>query len=106
LFRTVEIGPDVTRAMTFAMMFMSQSSSKFSPTRSVFVAKMVTPGRPDAVTREGPDSSSAGGISGSAANNDMESCLYTWTPAQEAGRSIRQKIKSFGRRLFGRRRFR
>jgi hypothetical protein len=97
-----EIGPDVTGVM----MFMSQSSSKFSPTRGMFVAKMVTPGRPDAVTREAPDSSSADRISGSAANNDMESCLYTWTPAQAAGRSVRQKIESFGRRLFRRRRFR
>jgi hypothetical protein len=88
------------------MMFMSQSSSKFSQSSRLFAAEIVTPGQPDAVTGKGRDASSADGISGSATNNDMESCLYTWTPAQGAGRSVRQKIESFGRRLLGRRRFR
>jgi len=88
------------------MMFMSESSSKFSQSSRMRAAKIVPPGQPDAVARKGPDLSSADGISGSAAINDMESCLYTWTPAQGTRRSVRQKIESFGRRLLGRRRFR
>jgi hypothetical protein len=35
------------------------------------------------------------------ANNDMEEgCTYTWTPAGETRRSIRQRLAAFGRRLF------
>jgi hypothetical protein len=82
--------------MSQAMMFMSQGSSKYA-------AEIVAPGQPDTVVCKGPDLSSAGRISGSGVSNNMESGLYTWTPAQEAGRSVRQKIESFSRRLFGRR---
>ena len=80
-------------------MFMSQGSSKHA-------AKIVAPGQPDTAACKGLDLSSADGILDSGAINAMVDGLYTWTPAGKAGRSVRHKIESFGRRLSGLRRFR
>jgi hypothetical protein len=53
--------------------------------RTKHAARIVAPGQPDTVARQGLDLSSADGPLDSAADNDMENCLYTWTPHEKQG---------------------